>query len=128
MKNHDGKVFRLGDDALESVARIWKPSRELLLPFPYEKGVLYDQFHRIREAAGLPASTSNAGCLHLLRRSCATAIAAKLGLEGARDALGHAELAITRRYVDPSKIPGADLTAVLGPLPRRGRKTHAAAG
>jgi hypothetical protein len=127
MKNHKGKPFRLGDDALESCARIWQPSRELLLPFPYNKTTFYSQFHRIREAAGLPASTSNAGCLHLLRRSFATKVAAKLGIEGAREALNQAGIVVTRRYIDPTKIAGTDLSDVVGPLPRRGQITHAAA-
>jgi integrase len=72
MKNRRGQKFRLGDDALAAIARIWQPARELLLPFPHDKGTFYDQFHRIREAAGLPVSTSHMGCLHLMRRSTAT--------------------------------------------------------
>jgi integrase len=124
MKNRKGKPFRLGEDCLESIARIWDPARPLLLPFPFDKGVFYDQFHRIREAAGLPLSNANMGCIHKLRRSCATAVAAKLGLEGAREAMGHSSIATTRRYVDPTKIPGADLTSIVGALPRRKNRSQ----
>jgi hypothetical protein len=61
MKTHNGKQLRLGLDALEAIARNWNPQRDLLFPFPFDKGVFYDQFHRIREAAGLSLSSCHLG-------------------------------------------------------------------
>ena len=124
MKNHDGKQFRLGLDALEAVARIWNPQRDLLFPFPHEKGVFYDQFHRIREAAGLPPSSCHMGCLHLLRRSVATEAARNHGIGAAQTIMGHSSPSVTRRYLDMSKLPGQDFTDVLRPLPRAGKNVR----
>jgi integrase len=119
MKDRTGEPFKLGLDALQAIARIWNPSRKYLLPFPYDQGVLYDQFHRIREAAGLPPSSSNNGCLHLLRRSVATETAKHLGVEAAQRLLGHSTPQLTKKnYIDQTKLPARDFTSVLRPLGR----------
>jgi integrase len=67
----------------------------------------------------VPRGTSNAGCLHKLRRSCATAIAAEQGIGAAQSILGHRSMAVTERYIDPTKLPGADFTRVLPALKLR---------
>jgi integrase len=118
IKTHRGQVFRLGVDALESIARIWLPKRKLLFEFPHDDGTFYKQFHRIREAAGLPRSSANAGCLHLVRRTAATQMCVARGFDAAQKLLGHSSPAVTSRYIDPTKIPDNDYTAVLPALPR----------
>jgi HEPN domain-containing protein len=51
--------------------------------------------------------------MHKLRRSVATIIAASRGISAASELLGHSNSEITRRYVDPSKLPGKDATQFL---------------
>jgi integrase len=120
MKNRRGQSFRLGLDALQAIAKIWLPERRLLFPSQAFHTTFYDQFRRIREAAGLAPSKCNTGCLHKLRRSSATEAARQNGIGAAQTLLGHSSPAMTRRYIDPTKMPGADFTKVLPPLGRRG--------
>src|SRR5690606_9377990 len=50
---------------------------------------------------------------HKLRRSVATITAVNRGLAAASELLGHSSIEVTRRYVDPSRLPGSDFTEVL---------------
>lgn len=128
MKNRRGDVLRLGADALEAITKIWEPEREYLLPYPYATTTqFYEDFHRIRESAGLPRSQCNAGCLHLLRRSTATEVYLSRGIEAAQTIMGHSSPKITlRNYVDPRRVPAHDFTAAVPPLPTK--RAVAAAG
>jgi hypothetical protein len=38
------------------------------------------------------------------------------GIGGAQSILGHRSLAVTERYIDPSKLPGTDFSHALPPL------------
>lgn len=117
MKNRQGKSFRLGADALAALRAIWLPERELLFPFPHRDPFFSACFRRILRAAGIPPSARRAmGQMHKLRRTVATLIAIRKGLYAASELLGHSSLAMTKRYVDSSKLPGNDATELLPAL------------
>lgn len=115
MKNRRGKRFRLGADALEAVRQIWFPERELIFPWPFNDRcrMFYRYFDHVVSVAGIAPSTRNMGKLHKWRRTVATVVAVKAGLMAASALLGHSAADVTRRYIDPSKMPGADATQIL---------------
>jgi hypothetical protein len=51
--------------------------------------------------------------MHKMRRTAATLIASKKGVAAASEFLGHSGVEVTKRYIDPSKIPGNDATEIL---------------
>ncbi len=125
MKNRRGKRYRLGPDAIEAVRQIWLPERELLFPWPHRPYWFHQQIRRIMEAAGVTSSRATMTRLHKLRRTFATLIAAKKGVAAASEMLGHSNLDVTLRYIDPNKMPGNDMTEVLPRLSGQ-RSTHLA--
>ena len=63
-------------------------------------------------------------CTHKVRRTFATEVAAREGLEAARDLLGHSSLQVTARYVDESKLPRRSQRDILPrPVARQPKKT-----
>lgn len=116
IKNGRGKRFRVGADAIAAVQAIWRPERELLFPFPFSDGVLHRDIRRILAAAGVSPSTRKSMTqLHKVRRTTATALTVQRDIAAAAELLGHSNTEVTRRYVDTSKLPGCDMTALLGP-------------
>jgi integrase len=116
IKNRHGKRFRLGGDCIDALRAIWDPHRELLFPLDkvYDHWSLGEDFRAILEAAGVPPSTRLSNTqFHKIRRTVATLTAARRGLHAACDLLGHRSEEVTRRYVDPSKLPGNDATEFL---------------
>ena len=114
MKNRRGKKFIMPADLLSAVRAIWSSDRDLLLPVPWTNPKpLYRVWDAILRQAGLP--TGRRQKFHKLRRTSATAAACKVGIIGAMGLLGHSEHYITERYVDPTKLPGMNVTALLDP-------------
>jgi integrase len=147
MKNRTAKKFRLGADALEALRRIHPPSavappgapsdkalshkspsakassRRKLFPWPHKPEVLSDQLKRILRRAEIPPSKRrSASLLHKVRRTVATMLAIRAGLAAACNLLGHSGEHVTKLYVDPTKIPGADVSQILPSItaPRHG--------
>jgi integrase len=117
MKNRQGQKFRIGEDAIDSLTAIWEPHRQLLFPWPFEIRLISKHFNRILTAAGIPPSSRGLGLFHKIRRSSATALCKCAGIEAAASMLGHSTSDVTKRYIDPSKLPGHDMTKI---LPRLG--------
>lgn len=123
MKNRQGQRTRIGADALEAVSAIWQPTRELLFPWPYRIETIWDHFRKIQKAAGIPDSALSKGRFHKLRRTTATHAAINAGLPAAIALMGHSGADVTRRYIDPSKMPGTDPTEFLPSLEDLGGAT-----
>lgn len=80
--------------------------RALLFPWPLgakdiRRGLIY-RLRKLLQLAGLPAGPKD--LFHKLRRTNATYVADAAGEEQARRQLGHSDLSVTRRYVDPTKL------------------------
>lgn len=119
IKTRRGKQFRLGEDAVQALERIWLPERELLFDTGRETfksakwRVLRDFRAILREAeisAGVRTSMSK---FHKLRRTVATQAAIHGGMAAAVALLGHSSEEMTLRYVDQSFMPDADATRIL---------------
>lgn len=119
MKNRQGKRLRLGPDAVAAVRRIWAPAdRELLFPVPWrDRRVVDRRFAAILDRVGLldRRRRKSMGLFHKLRRTAATLVASKAGVSAASSLLGHEGHYVTKRYIDPRQMPGADMTAYLAP-------------
>ena len=63
---------------------------------------------------------------HKFRRTLATVITEKLGIEEARKQLGHSSIVVTAAYVDPSKLSVVHAIDLLPALPKATRKDGAA--
>ncbi|MHB8864466.1 MAG: tyrosine-type recombinase/integrase [Pirellulaceae bacterium] len=114
MKTGKGKRFRLGQDAIDAIVAILEPPRKLLFEWPYkQRAAFWRHFRKIQEAAGLIHNERAMSRLHKLRRSVATQAAVHAGLPAAIALLDHSGPEITRRYLDPSKLPGCDATEFL---------------
>lgn len=119
MKNRRGKKFRIGPDAIEAVANICprtdsRTDPRALFPWPLERSTINHHWKRLLVRAGLPTGRRQGP--HKLRRTTATMVAVEAGMHAAMSILGHSEEYMTMRYVDPSKLPGADATKFLPPL------------
>ena len=117
MKNRRGKKFVLSADAIAAVRAIWNPSRGKIFAHKWSsKRGPYFAWQRIIKRAGIKWDRYCG--FHMLRRTSATWVAVKGGMVAAMSLLGHSEDYVTRRYVDPSRIPGHNVAAYLPPIPR----------
>lgn len=116
MKTRRGKRFRIGSDAATALGEIMDPPRDLLFPFAFGRRALWGQFRKIQKAAGLAHNGRSMSRLHKLRRSVATQAAVNAGMAAAIALLDHSGPEVTKRYLDPSKLPGADATKFLPAL------------
>jgi integrase len=117
MKNGRGKRYKLGADAIAALRAIWNPHRKFLFPCPRSMNYFHGNFRRILRASGVaPRTRLVATQLHKLRRTCATMIAARAGLNKASEMLGHSNSEVTKRYIDPTKMPGHNATQILPSL------------
>ncbi len=117
MKNRQGQMFAIGKDAIDAIDSIWLPKRLLLFPTPIGERTLYRHFEQLLTAAEIPPSRRKGlSKFHKIRRTVATEVAARAGTAAASSLLGHSSEYVTARYIDPSKIPGKDMTKILPPL------------
>lgn len=101
-KTRKARLHRLPAKCVQALQPLYDPARELLFPWPYTRRVLWRQFRRLVEAAGLPAAKGNHNLFHKLRRTHASYAAARGGLALAAASLGHSSAALTlKHYVDP---------------------------
>lgn len=117
VKTCKGKKFRLGPDAVAALQAIWEPKRDLMFPWPYRKETIYRYFRKLQKTANIPETSRKAvSRFHKLRRTVATQAAVSAGLPAAIALLDHSGPEVTKRYLDPSKLPGCDATAFLPQL------------
>lgn len=117
MKNRRGQRFRIGPDAIAALRRILEPPRGLLFPWPFDRNAFFKHYRRIIAAAEVAPSTRSAMTgSHKMRRTVATMVASARGIEAAATLLGHSSSEMTKRYVDPSRLPGRDATEFLPQL------------
>lgn len=117
MKNRHGQMFQLGQEAIAAIEQIWMPPRMLLFPSHHTHGTISKHFGELLVAAGIPPSRRRGlSKFHKIRRSVATEIAARAGQGAASSLLGHSSSYVTARYIDPSKLPGHDVTKILPSL------------
>ncbi len=113
MKSGRGKKLRFGTDAAEALRAIQVAEAASVLP-KLDWHRFYTDFDLVLAAAGVPPSTRvRMTKLHKVRRTTATLLAMREGIGAASTLLGHSSEQMTRRYVDPSKLPGNDMTNVL---------------
>ena len=116
MKNGHGQRFRLGQDAIDAVAKILGP-RPHIFPKLSDGGALGEHFRALVDLAGLPRSRHKRGLFHKLRRTSITHTAARAGLAAAIALAGHSGPYVTERYLDPRFLTGNDATQWLPRLP-----------
>ena len=117
MKNRRGRRYRLGADAIEAIKAIQKPERKFLFPRPPCDRQFYEYFDELLCAANIsPSTRTSMSKLHKWRRTAATCIAATAGIEAASAFLNHSGSEVTKRYIDPTKMPGNDATKILPTL------------
>lgn len=113
MKNRRGKKYRFGADAAEALQAVRIRGVDTVLP-PLDWKRFYNYFDRLLELAGIPPSSRRVMTkLHKVRRTTATMVAMRQGLGAASSLLGHRAEEVTLRYIDPSQLPGNDMTNVL---------------
>ena len=83
----------------DALRAIWLPPRGLLFPWPFEKKQVWPKLREILRRAGLP--TTRRDLFHKFRRTTASHIAAKAGIDAAARQLGHSSTDMTVRYIDP---------------------------
>ncbi len=115
-KNRQGKRCRLGADAVDAVRAIQYPRRDLLFPWPYCRETLFFHFRQLQRAAGLAESQLANQRFHKIRRTAATLAAVNAGMPAAIALLDHSGPEVTKRYLDPTKLPGCDATQFLPPI------------
>ncbi|MFH1923801.1 MAG: phage integrase SAM-like domain-containing protein [Planctomycetota bacterium] len=109
--------FRLSEDAMDAIRRIWLPPRRLLFPWPNRLRRLYYRFDTILGRSGLPSTRKDK--FHKIRRTTASYIAKVAGAEAAGRQLGHSGSDVTKRYIDPTiAYSKFDTTGQLPDLPK----------
>lgn len=103
-KHRADQWFTLLPRTVAFLRPLWAWNTEVLLPWPYDPKpyqwqTLRRHFRRILEANGLPCDSER--MFHCFRRYCGTRVTKAMGIERAREFLGHSSVAITRGYVDP---------------------------
>ena len=118
IKTRRGKRFRLGPDAIAALREIWLPEREHVFPWYGCPNSTRLYFRRILQSAGIqPSQRRSMNQTHKWRRTVATIAAQRGGLAAAVALMGHSGEEMTRRYIDPTKLPGNDATQLLPALP-----------
>ncbi|MFH1267452.1 MAG: tyrosine-type recombinase/integrase [Planctomycetota bacterium] len=111
--------FRLPDDALDAIRKIWLPTRRLLFPWPSCSRQVFVQFGNVLRRGGLPCTRKDK--FHKIRKTTASYIAKVAGVEAAGRQLGHSGVNVTKRYIDPTiAYSKFDTTGQLPDLPKPG--------
>jgi len=96
-KHFADQLFDLSGSAMDALARVRIPSRELLFPTHSEQPTLYGHLSRMLKAAGLPDDRWHK--FHAVRKSHASYWKASGG--DACERLGHSSPQVTALYLDP---------------------------
>ena len=108
------KLHRLPSDAIQCLDAIRQPTRELIFPWPYDSGTLYNHFKVILKRADLP--TDRKSKFHRIRKTSASYFQARGG--NAQRLLDHHDGETTQHYLDP-RVIGEQQGADLLPAPRQ---------
>jgi integrase len=119
-KQRGCQVIGLSDQTLDALRKIYDRERDYLFPWPYDRSqpgwsALGRRLKRILKRAQLPYG--NKHLWHKFRRTTATWIAAALGIEAAREHLGHSSVEVTKRYIDRTKLDATKRNARVLPRP-----------
>jgi integrase len=120
-KGRKCKVVGLSDQTLAAVKAIYNPSWAYLFPWPFDRSQrpwrsLTDRLKQILQRAGLPDGRIH--LWHKIRRTTATELTIKEGIEAARKHLDHSAESVTRRYLDPRRLDETKHSAAILPRPQ----------
>lgn len=101
-KHYADQVVQLQPSTKAALIAILSPTRDLVFPFPWRRERIWEDWRAIVAKAGLEIGPKSG--FHRLRRTHATILTDRLGIDAARESLGHSDRAMTRRYVDQSKL------------------------
>jgi hypothetical protein len=92
-----------------------------LFPWPFDRSQrpwrsLTDRLKQILQRAGLPDGRIH--LWHKIRRTTATELTIKEGIEAARKHLDHSAESVTRRYLDPRRLDETKHSAAILPRPQ----------
>lgn len=119
MKTKVEQRFRLSEQTVRALERIWSPPRKLLFPRT-GKCQAYGTFATLLERAGLPNDRRSK--FHKIRRTTATLVAKSVSIDAAVHMLGHTSETMTRRYIDPCALAEHDVSQAL-PRPEAAEPT-----
>jgi len=118
-KQRKFQTWGLAADTLAALAAIYDPQAPRLFTWPYDRGrgwqKLTDAYREILCAAGLPSTEKD--LFHKIRRTTATMICAQLGIEAAKEHLGHSSTSVTWRYIDRRFLPSTHTASRCLPRP-----------
>lgn len=96
--NRKGKrrasCYEVGAQCLTALRKIQAPRRELVLPFPYDKSLIWLRYKAILRSVGLPADRKH--MFHCLRKSVASHMEA--AGHDSTDTLGHSDRRVTKKH------------------------------
>jgi integrase len=101
-KHYADQVKQLLPSTKAALLAIASPQRTLVFPYPWRSKRIWEDWRAIVAAAGLEVGPKSG--FHRLRRTHATILADRIGIDAARESLGHSDVAMTMRYVDDSKL------------------------
>lgn len=105
-KERNEQRFRLDEQTVRAVLKVWFPERVRLFPWIGPQQKRWEHFGRIAERAGLPNDRWHK--FHCIRRTTATHIAAVAGIDAASRHIGHGSEYMTRKYIDPRFLAEKD--------------------
>lgn len=111
MKTLVAQSFKLHPQTIEALLASVPPDRELVFPMHFQIDTFNHRFKQVLMRAGLPFTRRDMA--HKLRRTCASHIAAKMGVALAVKQLGHLDPSCINRYVDPTFTASHDLVNAL---------------
>jgi len=101
--------FKVSGQTSDALRRIWEPPRRLLFPWPSQKtNAAWTKLTGILIRAELPHGPRDK--YHKIRRTTASHIAKAAGVSVASAVLGHSDVEVTKRYIDPT-IAGSSVNA-----------------
>lgn len=121
-KDRECQVYKLSDEALEALKKIYNPSNEFLIPWPHDRTrrqwpALTERWKEILRRAGL--SSGKKDVFHKMRRLTATQTVIETGdIREAQRLLGHSQESVTKRYLDQRQLIQANRAGRILPRPR----------
>ncbi len=104
------KPHQLRAATVAALSKICEPRRELVFPFPFNRGTLWNRYRRILLDAGLPHGRDS--MFHRMRRSGASHMMA--AGENPSQTLDHADpMTAKRHYIDPRIAPPVSPSTIL---------------
>lgn len=103
------KATHFPDAAIEALANIRAPERDVILPWPKDRSLIWQDYKKILKRAGLPFDRKS--MFHRMRKSAASHFEAAGG--NATALLGHSSRSVTMAYLDPRIVPSVQTSAML---------------